>query len=869
MCLFCYEQFGDRQLLTQHQDACNFRAFGLETLFKLKRQSEHSKARQRSFLERFDIVSVDRAAVLSKSDCQGQVVCDLIVVEDSDEDDAEVELPTPPTSPLKLFPSSCKNLKRTSSLSPRSDQKKAVVYQRESDVVTTLRSVEKLLRIDLSSPLGQRLRDHVDLMNSNKSGLHNDERMRRSGSNVVVPNNMNLDDETSTQESPFGDRLRQREWQVTFRPNRQHCRSSSSYSHVYRFSRWQRAEFCRAFDCGLSVRARRLLKKMKPCRVIVHKLSPKVIAMYRSNTCRLGSESGQNRLVLRIPKSVISLTKCDYLVTKGVKLDVSRCDLNRSEGTVSDCQTVSVNQCSYLSSPNCNSPIQKPPTICQPSDSNQCLFDSEPLANVRSAPLCESSVKLSQPLLRQCTALNGAENEKSDLLSVNSVSVHNDNTDAVSEHSVCVMNDMENCSQLLYTTDRTSDVARNIPILLSPANADVQTIDTDCRIIDSDIDSMGRRLATNTEQTSEWSMSGNLPALSFLCSICGDLVDCECNARSLIYEHYAGHGITNIELMEEITPSGDTIIKLIELPISKTNSSCSQAHGLSTSANHKSRSNSILVRRRTAALVESVEFDADSSLDTHTQKKRRRVTWADEVLSQSPQASNVVQQFAMLEDSPEQQATISNYDDMPSTLYCANSSTIPRKSIALPTTSRVAGSSMSSTTVLPVHGKSSVLSFPVITSPAMLDTESTTIQRSPSATAESGRRVRMFWSNSNFQGGGAGVGDQLMDEQTPRRSCSTARLSLRKGASGALLSIPAADRERDVRSADGVCLSRKSPQLLASMPSSGQLPVTNSIVPSRNISFIPHSYRRSRTEDFRLNSCHSSYQQETNVICID
>ena len=49
------------------------------------------------------------------------------------------------------------------------------------------------------------------------------------------------------------------------------------------------------------------------------------------------------------------------------------------------------------------------------------------------------------------------------------------------------------------------------------------------------------------------------------------------------------------------------------------------------------------------------------------------MTWANEVLSQSPRASNVIQQSAMLEDSPEQQAAIFNNGDMPSTLHCANS----------------------------------------------------------------------------------------------------------------------------------------------------------------------------------------------------
>ena len=66
---------------------------------------------------------------------------------------------------------------------------------------------------------------------------------------------------------------------------------------------------------------------------------------------------------------------------------------------------------------------------------------------------------------------------------------------------------------------------------------------------------------------------------------------------------------------------------------------------------------------------------------------------------------------------------------------------------------------LSSATVLPVHGKSGVLSFPVITSPTMLDSALTTIQCSPTATAESGHCVRMFWSNSSFQGRGAGVRD--------------------------------------------------------------------------------------------------------------
>ena len=791
ICFFCDERFSDKDRLVRHQDACNLRAFGLETLFKFKRlklpqnlelqESENSRARQRSFLECFDIVSVGRAEALRKRHCNERTVCDVIVVEDSDSDDAEIELPTRPTYPRKLIPSDGRNFKRTSSFSPRTDRRNAVIVKSDNDVAAASHSAEKLLRIDMSSLLGQRLRDHVVMLN--KSETHEDDSVRP----IVVPNSVNIDSETSVRESLFGDRLRQRsDWQVTFRPSR-HKGRSSSHSHAYRFSGRQRREFCRAFDRGLSVRARRLLQKMKPCRVLIPKLRPSVTSTYRSNTSESDSLSGRNGLILRIRKSVVSLTKCDYHVVNGLASDANQSDLNGSEG--SDCQLVSDCQSSGLSSSYCST--QKPHTVHMTPDGSERLFDSEPFVTGTSAAAGENGIEASRrQSLRERSSLNAVDSvdtERSDLPSVS----NDENADTASGHIVCVSADKENCPHMLDTTAASSIVVRNSPAVSArSAKTGVQTAE-DCGTVDDGTDWVVETPSTSAVKRSEWSMSCDLPALSFLCNICGDVVDCERDARSLIYAHYAGHGITNIELMDERTPAGNTVIKLVELRASTTNSSRSRSPVPSSAADQSSPSKSILVRDRASA--SAVEFYACTASATHRQKKRRRVTWADEVLSQhvpSTVHSDAVlgSSNELLTSTPSQQTTIFHDDGIASTTYSTKSATILPQSVALPTTSRVVSCSMSSAVVLPVPGEYNTRSFPVI---SRRDTVSTTTRRPCLATAASRRRARLFWNSNLFGEGAIGDGDDWTTDEctpTPRRTCSAALpYRSKRTANGALL----------------------------------------------------------------------------------
>ena len=856
ICFFCDERFSDKQRLTRHQDACNLRAFGLETLFKFKRlklpqnlEHQESERNQRSFLECFDIVSVGRAAMLGKRDRKEQIVCDVIVIDDSDEDDVEADLPTPPTSPQRLIPSDSKNFRRTSSFCPRSDEKNAVVIKRDNDVIATSRNVEKLLRIDVSSPLGQRLREHMDMLNASKSETREDERLRSPGGNVGVPSNENLDSETTS------DRLRRccGDWPVTFRSSRQQWRS---HSHVYRFSSRQRIEFCCAFDCGLSIRARRLLGKMKPCRVDIPRLTPKDIETYRSNMRGSEPTSYRNRLVLRIPKSALFLTKCQ--VTQVT--EATGCDPNRSEG--GDRQVIPDRQSNV-------SNTQTPPTIpLPPPDNSRPYFHGEPFVNKQSDLVAENGKEASSQSLRECPSSNAAVTAMSDLLPVN---ISNDTTDAVSNHSVCVAADKENrprmnCPHLVNTAGACSNVARKSPVSARTA----KTAEKDSVMEDPDPDSMDEApTTTDRVETSEWSMSADLPALSFLCNICGDLVDCERDARSLIYDHYAAHGITNIELIDERTPTGDTVIKLVELPASKTANSSRTARVPvpPTDVTQKRPAKSILVRDRTSAPLERVELDADSSSGANTQRKRRRVTWADEVLSSS--ASSPLR-YDATSGSPSarlasagSQALTSNYDSVASTVHDTTFPTVLPETVALPTTPTVMiGDNLSFTAVLPARGESSAES---VSLSRMSDTASTNSRRPRIATAASRRRARMFWSNSSLRRGTSTIGDHSTTDEhpvTPVRSCSTA-LPYR-AANVALPSI--SDATRELRSADGVGSSRRSPQSLSNVRYTQEPPPADTIMPTSNISLVSNSRKRSPTHDMRLNSCH---QLERNVIYID
>jgi len=869
ICFFCEKRFNDKHSLTLHQDTCSLRAFLLDSLFKNLRvppnyevqEPEPSRSTKSSFLEYFNVVSVGRAEAVAQREHKEQIICDTIVIEDSDEDDGKIELHVSLTSPRKLIPSDVKKSKDASRIFPRSESKNAVVVNKGSSIVSSSHSSEKLLKIDVCSPLGQRLRDHVDVSSRIKYEPFADKDSRPANNNSVVPD-VNINSLSfCVRDLPFNDRLRQQgEFRVTFRPSRQQCRSL--YSHTYKFTGRQRKEFCRAFDCGLSVRARRLLRKMKPCRVIVSKLSPDVIKTYCSNTPASEVESDQGRLVLRINKPVgVSVTRCDYQVTGGTMVDASRCHVNPPQAF--HCQVASdLHQSGGLSSSDCRSAVVT-------SDNGQCHFSTEMSATVTSAPLTAANEN-SDDVSQQSTEVNlsandveslDAEIEKSDSRSISSSQDCKcdsiEHADTLIDRRICVAAEKHNCPQLVAATLESSEVGLN-------SSASSNLMETSAELVDMD------SRATAKTKTSIWSMAGDLPlpALSFLCNICGDVVDCERDARSLIYEHYSGHGITNIELMDETTSTGDQVVKLIELPVSKTNSSTSTDN----QATMLPASKSMPVEDKTSPLDAEAASSSRAASAAPVAKKRRRVTWADEVQRQLV-PSPVHREAAQQDTASKQRLTASHtqpttamlsHGSVASTLHTTNDAVIPPKSVPFPVQSSVVfitGNNLSSN-VVPPNGK--ICSRPAVVRMPADTTSMVTATRCRDTDEAASRRARMFWSNSSLLELTGSGNHSTVDNKQPHSSRTPPVTTRSKRA------VNDEALSRSQPAAAGDChtnlYSQNSQRSSASVPPPGHM--KNTVSPGKNC-FMPKSSMMPQTGEVTLNSSRRCYQPKTNVICID
>ena len=852
ICFFCEERFSDKHGLTRHQDTCTMRSFGLQALFTnltLPRHHElrapdHSRSTKRSFLESFNIVSAGRAEALGRRNCGEQIVCDVIVIDDSDEDIAEVELQHRPypLSPRSLIASGGRNFTRNSSVRQSIERKNAVVLKRGSDTIAASHSAEKLLRIDVCSPLGQRLRDHVGTLNRTKFNKPHETESTRPFSNGTTSRNDG--DVSCPSTSSFNDRLRQpSDYRITFRPTRQHYRSS--YSHAYKFTRRQRKEFCRAFDCGLSVRARRLLSRMKPCRVEVSKLSPQMCC---SSVPELELASNRNRVFLPIRESVVSLAKCDNWMVGGSMLNASSYDLNRSK--IVNPQVV---LCSYECCKRQTSAIR------QPSDSsNQCHFDSEASATVSSVFPVTANENIDQ-FGQQSTssAADGVATDKSDLLLADSARVCNDNANEISDSSESSPRLITDRTDLLATTAAFSNVlvdpTTSVKTVVQTADKDSQTTHpgTDCG-------TSLEEMPNTTPNTSSWSMSDDLPALSFYCNICGDVVNCESDSKSLIFDHYAGHGITNIDLMDETTASGEKVIKLIELPTAKVDTSKttrSQTTNLSTAADRRTSSKSILVQSQSSSRAADAQSGISNTTSAvHTQKTRRRVTWADEVCNSVSQQSQHAtspgiahQNVAMVSHPSKRPLLVNNVSEM-SMSYSTNSVNIPPTSDLSAT-----DSSLYSTEAV----ESTRYSFPVT---SRSDAVSSAI-RYPNHVKTSSERARIFWSTSGLKR--TTQPSPVVEGPYPRPVSTGVTMQSKRPAT----STPAGGEAGC--GMDGVYRSRRSMPLSTYTPPGNSTLANNSGVLTRNSSCIPGRHVRSQTGVITLNSCRQSYQQETNIICID
>jgi len=726
VCFFCEERLGNMQCLKDHQDICRKRSSGLQSLFgDVGRHQEHrvpdqSQSEKRSFLEYFNVISVARAEARSKN-CGEQVVCDAIIIDDSDEDDSEMELEPPAESPDKLNIPEVNSFRRSSNIRQIIGKKNGVVKS-SNDTITTSHSAQKLLRIDISSPLGQRLRYHIDSLNSSKREVFDSERKRPLSNNSLILNNVEprCSSPPFVRDSPFHNKLRHSsKYRVTFRSSRQ-----SLYSHAYKFTSSQRKEFCRAYDSGLNLQARRLLRRMKQCRVELQELPPTSKTAYCSS---LQESSGQNRLILPIQKVAASFTKLDYPVAEGTMVDCDSCYMIRP--VVSD---ISLNEVS-----------RREITMVRPSQDVSSTFDA--VDNLSS----DTSVNTVNVAV-SAVARNVASNHDS-----------GDSGDS----GVCVVTKRQNCSDVPAAIAKPSVVepgpTRHTSVNSVKTGRHAETADKECQTTDNDTNCRRSmtELPKETANTCGWSMSCDLPALTFFCNICASLIDCEVDAKSLIFDHYADHGVTNIDLVEETFPSGEVVLKLLELPAvtTKTNTkrTPSQATTPSTSVDEVMSSTCKSIMMQPSA---SSQAAGGSTSSARTQKKkRRRVTWADEVCNTvtpepqhtpSPPSFHAAHQHAAGISLSGQRSTTSpsqpTHDGgLAYALYGNNKVNISSPPLNL--------ACCAADTNLPSVTVDESASYSV---PLGLTTRSETASnavRYPHAAQTACERARMFWSKSNLR----------------------------------------------------------------------------------------------------------------------
>ena len=136
-----------------------------------------------------------------------------------------------------------------------------------------VRSTASLLTIDFSSPLGQRIK-HKYSYKRPKPVEHQDTDDEMEGYEKFC--------HTPKKETKFLDRLRNRgdvnEFPITFNRRK---RVPDHRSHYIKFTRRDRAQFLITLKTGLTERARKLKKKLKPCSVKLKRITEKEIQKWK------------------------------------------------------------------------------------------------------------------------------------------------------------------------------------------------------------------------------------------------------------------------------------------------------------------------------------------------------------------------------------------------------------------------------------------------------------------------------------------------------------------------------------------------------------------------------------------------------------
>ena len=237
-CFYCDEEYEQKDILTIHQNNCSKKC-SLQQL-----SQKNIREQKRKLLDTLGLIRTGKAELL-KSQERKDVVCDVIVIDDDSDDQSD-------SSQCASAPKCSKSLlHRTDKSVPKSNQPGFSVAG-----ITTKKS-KKLFEIEITSPLGLRVKNHFKCWTD--SSVRITELMGCSYEFLCGHNAKKIAD--SKPKKPFP---------VTF-SKRQHDHYQQ-FCHSYKFTKLQAIRFCQTIDTGLSSRARKLKTLLKTCDVKLNKL---------------------------------------------------------------------------------------------------------------------------------------------------------------------------------------------------------------------------------------------------------------------------------------------------------------------------------------------------------------------------------------------------------------------------------------------------------------------------------------------------------------------------------------------------------------------------------------------------------------------
>jgi len=583
-CFFCESKFESKYDLQQHQDVCDYRPDGMEFL-RFMPSKEPCRSEKRAFLENFNLITTGKAEVLSRH--KQDVVCDVIIVESSDDEDCEIEISSSPfTSDNAFLKHSPRKL--SSEIRPARMKRSATVSARSR--------AAKLLRIDVCSPLGLRLKHHICVSNvrdSNAFSVSNVNELERYCKEVPIVN-CSLDMSFRPCEEP---RFRKPKvsplFTVTYRQSR-----IFKYCHSYKFSRRQRADFCRTYDTGLNARSRNRLKLMKPSTVVIRKLPLKQLQKIDCVT------RSTDNLELRCERSVCEY--CRFCVSQFKNSHVL-CDTD-----------LGLHMCNTFTAE----------TLKEDASDLRISFRRAGSHNTADwAIVARSSVS---PTV-------GASPEASPRNSSPFGGRHCIQSHGIAQTGVVAAVET-NSSVTTCTTGHLSELAVRRHLSHCDANTQLPTDYPSKCVHSSEMKPPGFSLTDGHRLAKLWSKCNRMPSITFHCAVCDKkVVTPEANSKSVIYSHYAAHGIFNISVVTATLPNGQIDLKLVEVPqnsaaqpdqhqIMPVTSNC-------TADKQTVLDEALLSSKTTTRMPARNSLSATPCLATRLHGKQKHVKWADQELT--------------------------------------------------------------------------------------------------------------------------------------------------------------------------------------------------------------------------------------------